>query len=99
MPVRPRTKPANLSPEQAKRFFESHVPLGANPKNLWSYSMPHEKKNPGVNWPAVDKMKSMLSDLLDLTQGRLIKQVQFTQQLHAYLNAHGVPGVKLQAVG
>jgi hypothetical protein len=80
-----------LTEEQANTFFAAHVPLGVSPKTLWAYPQSHDKKNPGVSWQHIHKMKSMLSDLLDETEGRVVKQLVFTKQLHSYLNEHKAP--------
>ena len=90
---RKRTKAVDLSDREARDLFGVHVPLGVCQKTLWPYPSDAGKKNPGLAWPAVQAMRNMLSDLLDITKGRNVRQVVFARQLHDYLSKKGVAAI------
>lgn len=80
-----RTKAADLSDEAAFAVFSSGVPIGSSPKSLWPYFHKDGTTRPGVQWPAVEKLKHVISDVLDASGGRCLKQVRFTKQLNQFL--------------
>ena len=89
MAMRRRTKPVNIPDAAALELLEVHVALTAAPKTLWQYSAPPNSKRPGCQWPWLKKMRPFLSDLLEATGGRVVKQKRFHRQVADFLKQHG----------
>ena len=81
----PRTKAADLSDEAAFAVFSSCIPIGSSPKSLWPYHHKDGTKKPGLQWPAVEKLRNSITHLLDASGGRCLKQVGFAKQLSQFL--------------
>ena len=92
----PRTKPTDLSDEAAMKFLEPSVPISSSPKNLWLFLTKDGAKRPGVHWPSVEKLKHVVSDILDATGGRCLRQVRFAKQLTSLLLKSGIVGTLVE---
>ena len=80
-----RTRPVDLGHDVAEDIFKMHVPLDLSPKTLWQYKVKEGSKNPGVQWMYVAKVRPLLSDILDKTGGRLVRQHIFHNQFRRFL--------------
>ena len=76
-----RTKPANIPDAVAFELLEIHVALTAAPKTLRQYSAPPNAKRPGCQRPWLKKMRPFLSDQLEATGGRVVKQMRTLHRL------------------
>ena len=85
-----RTKATDLPDHAAKELLSKWVPLEVTPKTIWPYSPKPGTKRPGVQWHHAAKMQQMLSDILDASGGRCLRQVKFAKQLHDLLLKNGV---------
>ena len=77
----------NISDASAAEFFDSSVAVAdLNPKKLFHYSRgkPEDWKKTIV-WADIKKHKHVISDLLDHTRGRQLKQKLMTKQLSVWL--------------
>ena len=83
--MKKRTKPTDIPDDAAKSFFENNVPLAANPNTLWAYKVPKGRTKPAVQWAFIKKLRSTLSELLEITGGRVVKQQSFHRQFAAFL--------------
>ena len=72
------------------QVLKAHVPLEVSPKSLWEYKCKPGSKKPGLQWRYVMKMRPLLSDLLDASGGRVLRQVRFHAQLRSFLLSKGL---------
>ena len=83
-----RKAAVNLTWEQANELFDTCVTAtNLSPKKLFCYnkSKPEDWKK-AIVWSEIRNQRAVLSSLLDLTQGRLIKHRSFMCQLSTWLN-------------
>lgn len=85
-----RTCPTDLSYDVAIDLFRMHVPLDLSPKTLWQYEVKKATTKPGVQWAFVAKSRRMLSDVLDKSGGRVLKQSMLHSQFRSYLVQKGL---------
>ena len=88
---RKRTRPTDLSDDQAAELLSMHVPVASTPSSLWSYPTDPDKSKPGLNWNATNKARAFLTDVLDFTKGRVVRQNKFSKQVHTFLKGQQLP--------
>jgi hypothetical protein len=83
-----RTKPTDLGDGVAEAIFRLHVPLDLSPKTLWQYEMKNGKAK--VQWANIMKARPLLSDVLDKSGGRSLRQSRLHKQFKDFLLSRGV---------
>ena len=78
-----KTRGATVCKDKMKEIFDRHVTLQACTPNHLFASKPKDR------WPAIDKHRLMLSELLDTTGGRVALQISLECCLRSWLEGFG----------